>query len=270
MLTAIEETFLNLIKLVSSIKEVQSIGRSGGRPLPASPADGDIDVFIYCDEIPSSSTRRDILKDLNAQLSGITVDAIGGGHWGKGDLVHIGGIETWLMYFTTDEALAEVDNILDGKFPDRMGGYYPTGRCGMLAGIEILCDKTGFLSELKERLAVYPEGLSKRLVDYHLRMLNDTEDFERAAARKDVLFYHFALETALDHFMQALFAMNRVYFPSRKRSLEYITEFQLKPADCEARLLEVLRLGGNAGDIGQSYECWCKLVQELNGIYPEP
>lgn len=262
----IERVFKQLINSISTMNGVLSVGRSGGgRPLPSAAGDGDIDVFVYCSAIPSVHSRIAALESVPEALGEYRTGVFSGGHWGTGDLVYINGVETWLMYFTVDEAVAEVDSVLRGDRPDKTDGYfYPTGRCAMLAGIEILCDKTSFLAALKERLATYPEELSGKLAEYHLAKLNDTEDFERAVARGDALFYHFTLEIALDHFLQALFALNRVFFPSRKRSLEYISKFPKKPENCEARLLEVVRLGGSPESIYQSYELFRELAEELN------
>ena len=257
-------TFSELIRRLSALPNVQSIGRSGGRPLPAKPSDGDIDVFLYCDSIPPTEARRVALHEMGTKFTDIKMDAIGGGRWGVGDLVYIGGFETWLMYFTLEQATAEVDAVLAGQQPGREGSYfYPTGRCAMYLKMEILCDKTGFLAGMKEYLSVYPENLAHSISKVHMDALGDTEDLERAVTRRDVLFYHFALDLALDHFLQALFAMNRVFFPSRKRSMEHIHEFKVKPERCEERLLEVLRLGGSPEGIGQSYQMWKELVLEL-------
>jgi hypothetical protein len=81
--------------------------------------------------------------------------------------------------------------------------------------------------------------------------------------RKDVFFFHFALDLALDHFLQVLFALNREYFPSRKRSEMYLQGFSVKPVACEELLRQVLALGGNAETLAQSYELWKGLVRDL-------
>ncbi|MPM89465.1 hypothetical protein SDC9_136574 [bioreactor metagenome] len=104
------------------------------------------------------------------------------------------------------------------------------------------------------------------MLEFHSEQLRDTEDLERADARKDVLFYHFALDLALDHFLLVLFALNRVYFPSRKRSLDDLSTFQQKPVRCEERLLHILHLGALAVTLGDSFHEWTVLVQELYGF----
>jgi len=101
---------------------------------------------------------------------------------------------------------------------------------------------------------------------YHLDELEDTEDLQRAVARKDVLFYHFAMDIAIDHFLQALFAINRTYFPSRKRTLDFIEIFNIKPERCNEKLLEVIKLGSFSEGINQSFTIWSNMVNELKKL----
>lgn len=253
-----------LISNISEMSEVQSIGISGSKtPLPRA-GEGDIDIFIYCDKIPNIEKRQGIINELGTQIQEGKVNIFEGGHWGIGDFVLINGIETWLMYFTVSETLTDVESILNGEYPDKLDNYYyPIGRCAMLKNINVLCDKGNFLVGLKKRLYEYPDKLRKILIQYHLDELDDTEDLERAVVRKDVLFYHFAMDIAIDHFLQALFAINKAYFPSRKRTLEFIENFKIKPEGCNEKLLEVIKLGCFSEGINQSFTLWSNMVNEL-------
>jgi len=199
----------------------------------------------------------DLLQEAN-------INVFEGGHWGIGDFVLINGIETWLMYFTVGETLKEVESILNGEYPNKLDNYYyPIGRCAMLNNIRVLFDRNDFLYSLKIRLSEYPEKLAKILTQYHLGKLEDREDLDRAVLRKDVLFYHFAMDLAIDHFLQALFAINRTYFPSRKRTIDFINNFNIKPERCSEKLLEIIKLGSCPKSINQSYTLWNNLVNEL-------
>jgi hypothetical protein len=133
----------------------------------------------------------------------------------------------------------------------------------MLENINILYDKSNFLYSLKKRLLNYPERLAKILIQYHLDELEDYEDLERAVNRKDVLFYHFALDIAIDHFLQVLFAINKIYFPSRKRTLNFIEKFNIKPQECNVKLLEIVKLGSYSEGICQSYKLLRDIINEL-------
>lgn len=260
------EILLNsLLDSISTVDEVQSIGISGGKsPLPLA-GEGDIDVFIYCDTIPGLQARETLMKRFGSDLKKSKINVFEGGHWGTGDFVLINGIETWLMYFSVNETLSNIEAIVNGEYPDKIDNYYyPVGRCAMLKNINIIYDKNNFLYSMKNRLSRYPDNLTKKLVQYHLDELEDREDLERAVTREDVLFYHFAMDIAIDHFLQALFAINKTYFPSRKRSIEFIEKFTIKPEACCERLLEVIKLGSSCETINNSYELWKSLV---NGIH---
>jgi hypothetical protein len=133
----------------------------------------------------------------------------------------------------------------------------------MLKNINILWDKNKFLNDLKNTLSLYPDKLRKTLIQYHLKKLEDTEDLQRAKARNDVLFYHFALDIAIDHFLQTLFALNETYFPSRKRTLDFIEGFNIKPEGCSEKLLKIIKLGSFSEGISQSFTLWNDMVEEL-------
>ncbi len=256
-----------LVDRISSIEEVQSIGISGSKtPLPKA-GEGDIDIFIYCDTTPEFKKRQDLRDIMGDLMHEWEINAFEGGHWGTGDYALINGVETWMMYFTTDKTISDIESILNGNYPDKLDNYYyPVGRCAMLENISILYDREGFLQSMKDRLSEYPDKLAERLIRYHMEALEDTEDLERAVNRKDVLFYHFSLDIAIDHFLQALFAINRTYFPSRKRSLDFIERFDKKPDRCSERLLEVVKLGGFDEGIEKSYEIWCNLVSGIKSL----
>lgn len=259
-----------LIEKLCELDEVSAIGISGKAPQTWTPEEGDIDIFIYCDPIPKEERRQIITKELADVIQNTRIGIFEGGHWGKGDFATLDGIETWMMYFTIEETLQNIEDILSGKYPDKLDNeYYPIARCAMFRDLRIQHDKNGFLTGLKNRLATYPDKLARTMIRYHLKALEDTEDLMRAVQRKDVLFYHFAMEIALDHFLQALFAINRVYFPSRKRSIEWIRRFPLKPQDCEMRLLKVIKLGGDPDSIEESYRIFAKLVVDLFGLDEE-
>jgi hypothetical protein len=262
-----EKTLKLLIDSISSMKEVQSIGISGSKTELPKAGEGDIDVFIYCDAIPDLEKRQALISQMGDLLHDGKINVFEGGHWGTGDFALINGVETWLMYFTLDENSKDVEVILNGDYPDKLDNYYyPVGRLAMLKGINVLYDKNNYLGSLKERLSEYPDKLSEVLTQYHLEELEDVEDLERAVTRKDVLFYHFAMDIAMDHFLQALFAANKTYFPSRKRTLGFIDVFALKPKGCGEGLLEVIRLGACPETIGQSYELWRSMINELKKI----
>ena len=195
------------------------------------------------------------------------IEALDGGHFGHGDYLLLNGVDTWALYFTIAGAGEELDDILQGKYPDKVDNYfYPIGRCAMYQNMTPLYDPDGVIASFQKKVAEYPPRLALEIFQYHLEGLRDVEDLERAAARGDVLFYHFALDLALDHFLQALFALNQVFFPSRKRSFLFIRQFARKPVDCEARLTNIVAWGGRPETLAQSLRALGELSAELGKL----
>ena len=267
MSNTIEAVLQKLVEILARHDAIRAIGLSGGDgPFP-EPGKGDIDIFVYCTEIPAEEQRKELLSSLKEGITQVEIGKLEGGHWGLGDCFLMAGVETWLLYFTLDEARAELEATLAGKYPGRLDSYYyPIGRCAMWKTIRACYDPDGFLQMIKERLVEYPPELADKIIEDHLQALEDVEDLERAVQRRDVLFYHFALDLALDHFLQALFAMNSEYFPSRKRSEIYMRVFRIKPTECEARLRQVIRLGGTEQTLEQSHRTLNGLIQDLVGL----
>lgn len=262
-----QTNFDKLIHQISQIKGVEAIGLSGGvQPMP-KPGSTDLDVFIYGSRVPTAAERKEAVDQLGDLVEAVHYSKIDNEAWGLGDCLMLGGVETWLMYFEKTAVLAHLEAVLAGKYPDKVDNYfYPVGRCAMFLKMGILYDPFEFLSQLQIKLADYPKTLGRQLWRYHLELLDDVEDLGRAVLRKDILFFHFALDLALDHFLQALFALNSCYFPSRKRSFEYIANFSLKPEACEARLGEVLRLAADPETVELAYKNWLSLAADLKAI----
>lgn len=267
-MSAVEKSFERLLTALESLPGVRAAGKTGGKQLPAG-CESDIDLFIFCDQIPEQSKREAALAPLS---DAVTVDSFGGAedvHWGLVDALHIGNQEVYLMFFSIDAFSASLESILNGRRLEREANYfYPTGRCASVLGMYAFYDPDRYLEGWQQRLAAYPEALSGALIRYHCAGMDDEEDFSRAIRRGDALFYHATLDLALDHFLQALFALNRVYFPSRKRSLEFIRSFAVKPENCEARLLRAVALGAKPETLEKSYRLWQALCRELNELSP--
>ncbi len=250
---------------VALTKEIRAIGQTSDPNIIPKAGEADIDIFVLGDIIPGYEVRKAVYDKNSALFEECSMNVCEGGEWGTGDVFIIDGVETMLMYFTIEETLNYVNEILEGKHLDSVKGFYPVGRCATLKNIYVIYDE-GVFSSLQEKLLVYPDVLKREMVRFHLGRTIDEEDFGRAVLRKDVLFYHQVLENAIDHYLQALYAVNETFFPSRKRTNKYIDSFKLKPENCYERLLNVVRLGSSPEGIEKSYTEWCSLVSDLESI----
>ncbi|HSK67648.1 MAG TPA: DUF4037 domain-containing protein [Candidatus Limnocylindria bacterium] len=256
-----ETLFRRLVARVAAMPGVVAVGKTGGPGLPGAEG-GDVDVFVFCGTVPSAAMRAGAMEGL--PISGLRVAECPGKHWGVCDFLELGGTDVCLMYFAVADMDAEINSVLSGERAEREdNGFYPTGRCASFLAMHAFMDDAGYIAGMRERLARYPEPLRKSLTAHHLAALEDTEDLERAAMRKDALFWHFALDLSLDHFLQALFALNRAWFPSRKRTLAHISGFALRPVHCGERLERVVALGARGETIPESLSEYSALCQDL-------
>ena len=141
------ENYKRLIKAVQEIDEVLSIGKSGGKELPVK-GENDIDIFVFCNKIPSAKTRQSAVELLGSAISEVTINETSGKFWGVCDFINIDDNEICLMYFTVSEMNDEIETVLNGSRLNRENEYfYPTGRCATFLSMYILCDKTGYIAE---------------------------------------------------------------------------------------------------------------------------
>ena len=265
MSNLLNDTYPLLINAISKITEVSSIGKSGGYELPEND-ESDIDIYIFCSQIPEIKARQAAIVSLGDAVSKVEYSDFAGRFWGTIDFVNIDNAEICLMYFTESYMNEEIESVLNGSRLDKeLGTFYPTGRCATMLSMYGLFDKSRYIAKTKERLSIYPDGLSEKMFKHHIKKANDTESFKRAVSRGDVLFYHEVAEKAIDHYLQALFALNKCFFPSRKRSIQFINNFGIKPPDCAERLLQMVSLGTRQETLSQSHAVWVSLYKELHG-----
>lgn len=260
------QSFERLIDSLRAMEEVRAIGKTGGAGLPLD-GGSDVDIFLFCDAIPTQPHRAAALQALAGPCTTHGFGSQEGPYWGQIDFIDLQGLEICLMYFTIPLFVESIQAILRGERLDREGNhFYPTGRCASVLDMYAFYDRDGFLADLQRQLAVYPEALAQRLIDHHRGRLNDAEDFGRAVQRQDVLFYHATLDLAIDSFLQVLFALNRRFFPSRKRSATFVDGFATKPDDCARRLLRVVELGACPETLQESHRLWERLCRDLTDL----
>jgi len=262
----LQDCYALIINTVAEINEVVAIGKSGGSKLPEN-GESDIDIYVFCKSIPEIQSRKEAIDRLGNVISNTNYSEHDSSFWGTIDFLTLNDTDICLMYFTTINMDEEIESVLNGTRLDREADYfYPTGRCATFLSMHILYDKNGYIANIKEKLSTYPQELTKKIYNHHIHKAKGNyggEDFERAVSSGDVLFYHSTLEFAIDHFLQALFALNKCYFPSRKRMIEFINGFDIKPLNCTDRLLQTVELGAKSETLSDSYAIWSSLHKEL-------
>lgn len=252
-----------LVNELSKNEKIKGIGQTGNLNAVLVPGNSDIDMFVLCTMIPTEEERINTYSKYSDAYSECLMNVCNGGVWGYGDILIIDGIDVMFMYFTIEEMEQYLDAALQGKHLERDGGFYPTGRLSSVEYINILYENSNEWTSLKEKVKEHPVDLFEKLFDCHSSRILDEEDLGRVCLRKEVMFYHSVLENALDHLLQALFAINFTYFPSRKRTELYISEFENKPDACYERLMQILTNSISEKTIEKSVEELRKITLEL-------
>ncbi len=229
-----------LVSDLSLNSKIKGIGQTGDMNAELIPGSSDIDLFVLCTAIPTEDERKQVYEKYSEEYSECLMNVCSGGIWGYGDILIVDGTDVMFMYFTIEEMERYLDEALQGNHLDKVGGFYPTGRLSSIENINILYEANSIWSKRKEKVKKYPADLFQKLYHYHISNVLDEEDLGRVILRKEVMFYHNVLESSIDHILQALFAVNSTYFPSRKRSEQYIKAFEYKPVDCYERLLRII------------------------------
>ena len=257
---------LKLVEEISNCDEILGIGQTGDMNAPLIAGKSDIDLFIICKNVPDSDRRLSLYKSLDGLYDKLEMEVCSGGVWGYGDIFYMNGIDVMPMYFSVTNMQEYIDEILAGKHLEKEGSFYPIGRLASIETINVLWEKNHAWTNIVNKVRTYPQDLFDKWYSSEVWRIVDEEDLGRAKLRHEVLFYHQVVEEFLDHFLQALYAKNRRYFPSRKRTESAIAAFELKPQNCYERLLKIVNLGSNENTIDDSVEELRKLCEELKEL----
>lgn len=255
-----------LVELLSKCETIYGIGQTGDINAPLIPGKSDIDLFVLCKEVPSKEEREAMYQKLLGKYESLEMQVCSGGIWGYGDIFICDGIDVMPMYFTIDEMRGYIEEVLAGKHLEKEGRFYPIGRLASIETINVLFDREETWGHIVELVKNHPQDLFDMWYGSEIWRVIDEEDLSRAVLRHEVLFYHQVVEEFLDHFLQALYAKNNCYFPSRKRTQKAIEGFAKKPDNCYERLRRVVKLGADEETIEESVQELRKLGNELKSL----
>lgn len=230
----------DLVNCLSRQSCVKGILQTGDVNAPLVPGQSDIDLFVLCDSVPDADARKAFYRALGEAGEQAQMNVSNGGVWGYGDIFLVDGIDIMPMYFETREMAGYIEEVLSGAHLNREGRFYPVGRLASVDTGTILYEESGEWTDLQSRTREYPAEFFRRYFAVQAGQILDEEDLGRVLLRKEVLFYHQVLEEAVDHLLQALYAANRRYFPSRKRTEQDVASFDRVPKDFCVRLRGIL------------------------------
>lgn len=255
-----------LVSKLSSGDKIMGIGQTGSLDVKLIPGKSDIDLFVLCTEVPTEEERKKYYDMVESTDFKLQMAVCNGGQWGYGDILTADGIDVMPMYFTIKEMQEYLKEVLECKHLDKDGRFYPVGRLASISSINILYERDNVWTSLKDMVNDKPVSFFKTWFESEIGQVLDEEDLGRCELRREVLFFHQVLENALDHLLQALYAVNYCYFPSRKRTMSAIDSFRDKPDDCYEKLIKIILNGAKEDTIVKAIEDLRKITEEVYEI----
>ncbi|MFA6847892.1 MAG: hypothetical protein WCQ94_06155 [Lachnospiraceae bacterium] len=256
----------NLVEIISTCSKIKAIGQTGSLDEKLIPGKSDIDLFVLCSEIPTMEDRNKMYNSIQNETFELQMEVCDGGQWGYGDILVSDGIDVMPMYFTVREMCDYLEEVLNCKHLEKEGRFYPVGRVASIATIHVLYEKDNTWTDIKDMVNQKPMIFFQKWYKNEISQVIDEEDLGRSELRKEVLFFHQVLENALDHLLQALYAVNKCYFPSRKRTMSAINDFQYRPVDCYERLLHIVQDGTKEETIVQAINELRRITAEVREL----
>jgi len=197
--------------------EVVAVGLGGSIASGRHDDTSDIDLYVFTKGSVSLEFRRDQMERHGAGQFDLNMQ-----YWDEGDewIQSTTDIEVDCIYWPTHWIEGQVHSILIDHEPKNA---YTTCFATTIRNIEILTDKSDWLSELKKFAnQPFPETLRNNILRRNLPLLSNVipsycNQISKAHARNDLFSVHHRLTEFLATYFDLLFAINRVFHPGEKR-----------------------------------------------------
>jgi predicted nucleotidyltransferase len=231
------------------------VALGGSHAKGTADAHSDVDVYLFAESFLPAARRGELVA---ARLG----DAAQPVSWGADDPFVEGGtdfwldgvrVECWLRRASTMEAT--IADCLAGRIRREYAvwtamGYFNYVALADVRSMRIVHDPAGMLARWKAQVAVYPEPLRDAIIRRFMAeaaFWPDNPHYLSAIERGDVIYTSAILQQVLHASIQAVFALNREYFPGEKKLAEALETLPVLPqrfaAVAEGLLFPSSRLG---------------------------
>lgn len=254
-----DEVAAQMVGVLSEMSGVVAVSLGGSAAVGLADEASDLDLHVYwAAPLPSAETRAARLRaiaDPDSVRAGLT-------SWGLEDQFSVGSRPIELIYRRWDDVCDEVERAYDPGLP---GHGFTTAVLYSVARGRLLHDPTGALTTARERLVrEFPEATRTAILQREIPLLGfHLSQLRRAQDRGDIVYAQHVRCKVQVLFFDVLFALNRLYHPGEKRSLEHARRCLVRPVACEDRWERAARLGSDDPVLVQHLG---DLVAELHGL----
>jgi hypothetical protein len=228
---------------------------AAGRARP----DSDVDLgLLYRSARPLDiEAVKRVAERVNDTPSPVVTPIGGWGRWVNGGAwLTIQGRRTDFLYRDLDFVTETIDTVLSGGrvssdyWQQPPYGFHPEIYCAEVKVCRPLYDPEDVIAPLKARVAVFPEAVKRRRVSSWLWGARFTLDTVKHAPEDGQAYLALGhLTRAATEMIQALYALNEVWFQNDKYVYRDIAEFRIGPPDFMARIDAICRGPGTPADL---------------------
>jgi hypothetical protein len=208
----------------------------------------DVDIYLFADEVlPGVRRAERVVAELGAEARPESWGADDPFVQGGTDFWHAGQrVECWLR--STREVDRTLRACLGGEVRREyvvwtVMGFLSYTALADVHSMKVVDDPHGILGRWKEAVATYPEALRQGILDRFMpeaAFWPENFHYRTAVQRADVIYTSGIVQQVLHALIQAVFALNRVYFPGEKRLAHAMETLPVQPSGFAHRVQELL------------------------------
>lgn len=204
------------------LEQVEALALGGSRASGNNDEKSDYDLYVYVTDKIDESVREAFLSAYCEEME------IGNHYWECEDNVILkDGVAMDIIYRTVDN----FDNYLKFVIEEghAMNGY-TTCFWHNIKTSEIIFDKTGKYTKLKERCAIpYPQELKKNIIEKNMKLLSGVlpsydKQIKKAFDRHDFVSINHRVTGFLESYFDVIFAVNEMTHPGEKMLVKICRE----------------------------------------------
>lgn len=217
----------------------------------------DLDFRLFSDDVLSNPDARDAAQ---AQLDAAIA------RWAERDIIIDG---CWIR--TVADIDAQLAPWLEGRPQTKdivwtIWGYHILADIGNQAIIE---DPYDIIADWQARMTPYPPQLKAALLENHLesvRYWRGDYHYANKVERGDVVFLVGLTSKLIHELIRILFALNETYYVGDGNNLDFVSSFDIAPANFADRVTAVLTAGAGPEALAAQRAALIQLIDEVEAL----
>lgn len=270
------ELIEQLVTKLKNVAGMQAIVLGGSHASGDQRPDSDIDLGLYYRETSPLAIQhiRAIAAELNDFPNPVVTQP---GEWGRwvngGAWLTIQGQRVDFLYRDLDFVEQIIDDCLRGEiqsngFQQIPYGFHSYIYCAEMRICRPLYDPTGIIQPLKTKVAYYPQPLKQKILNAFLWDASFAYEIaQKSLKHGETYFLAGCLTRIASDLVQALYALNEIYFISDKRLYRDEQRFTLKPTNFTERVDAILgNIGNNQQKLAETLQATHDLLREMTAL----